>query len=79
MSTDLPETRAAHGDRERAPDALRITGGDDRLGAAELGIRVENALNARTLGELAALTADPPSVPEPEQAVHAKVFERVRC
>ncbi len=39
-------------------DALRVAAGDGRLDAEELDIRLERALGARTLGELAGLTAD---------------------
>jgi len=42
-------------------DALRVAGGDGRLTAEELDIRLESALSARTLGELAELTADLPN------------------
>ncbi|WP_262402269.1 DUF1707 domain-containing protein [Actinomadura sp. CNU-125] len=69
MPTDLPAMRASHDDRERALEALRVAGGDGRLGAEELETRVEGALNARTLGELAALTADLPSVPGTKEAL----------
>lgn len=58
MSDDLPDLRASHGDRDRVVDALRVAAGDGRLNAEELDSRVERALAARTLGELAELTAD---------------------
>ncbi|MFD0734700.1 DUF1707 SHOCT-like domain-containing protein [Planotetraspora mira] len=58
MSDDLPDLRASHGDRDRVVDALRIAAGDGRLDAEELDTRLERALSARTLGELAGLTAD---------------------
>jgi Domain of unknown function (DUF1707) len=58
MSDDLPDLRASHGDRDRAVDALRVAAGDGRLNAEELDARLERALAARTLGELAELTAD---------------------
>lgn len=58
MSDDLPDLRASHGDRERVVDALRVAAGDGRLSAEELDTRLERALAARTLGELAELTAD---------------------
>jgi len=58
MSNDLPELRASHEDRNRVVDALRVAGGDGRLSAEELDARLESALTARTLGELAGLTAD---------------------
>jgi hypothetical protein len=58
MTSDLPELRASHADRERVVDTLRVAGGDGRLTAEELEDRLETALSARTIGELAALTAD---------------------
>ncbi|MBR7836383.1 DUF1707 domain-containing protein [Actinospica durhamensis] len=61
MSNDQSSLRASHQDRDRVVDALRIAGGEGRLDAEELDARVESALSARTLGELAALTADLPS------------------
>ncbi|MGW1210452.1 DUF1707 SHOCT-like domain-containing protein [Streptomyces sp. NPDC002499] len=60
---DLPALRASHEDRDRVVDVLRIAAGDGRLDAEELDIRLESALTARTLGELAELTADLPSAP----------------
>src|SRR5215467_5773218 len=63
MSNDLPDLRASHADRERVVDALRVAGGDGRLSAEELDTRLESALSARTLGELAELTADLPIGP----------------
>jgi hypothetical protein len=58
MADELPDPRASHGDRDRVVDALRIAAGDGRLDAEELDSRLERALAARTLGELAELTAD---------------------
>ncbi|WP_067812964.1 DUF1707 SHOCT-like domain-containing protein [Actinomadura kijaniata] len=63
MPNDLPDMRASHEDRDRVVEALRVAGGDGRLSAEELETRVESALNARTLGELAALTTDLPTAP----------------
>ena len=63
MSNDPPDLRASHADRDRVVDALRIAAGDGRLSAAELDTRLESALSARTLGELAGLTADLPIAP----------------
>jgi hypothetical protein len=60
MSSELPELRASHDDRDRVVETLRVAGGDGRLTAEELDARVESALTARTLGELAVLTADLP-------------------
>ncbi|MFJ9870221.1 DUF1707 domain-containing protein [Streptomyces sp. NPDC101165] len=57
-----PELRASHADRDRVVDVLRIAAGDGLLTADELDERLEAALSARTLNELAALTADLPPV-----------------
>ncbi|QNP76193.1 DUF1707 domain-containing protein [Streptomyces roseirectus] len=65
MPEKLPTTanlRASHADRDRVVDVLRISAGDGRLTASELDERIELALSARTLGELAVLTADLPPV-----------------
>jgi hypothetical protein len=53
-----PEVRASDTDRDRVLDLLRTAVGDGRLTADEFGERMEAALSARTLGELAVLTAD---------------------
>ncbi|MEU8134202.1 DUF1707 SHOCT-like domain-containing protein [Streptodolium elevatio] len=63
MSNQPPGTRASHEDRDRVVDALRRAAGDGRLDADELDTRLESALSARTLGELAELTADLPVPP----------------
>jgi hypothetical protein len=63
MPDDGPDLRASHEDRDRVVDALRIAGGDGRLTAEELDTRLEIALSARTLGELAGLTADLQAAP----------------
>jgi len=55
------QLRASHEDRDRVIDVLRIAAGDGRLTADELDERLELAFNARTYGELAALTADLPA------------------
>jgi Domain of unknown function (DUF1707) len=60
MPDDLPGLRASHADRDRVVDALRVAAGEGRLSAGELEARLESALSARTLGELAGLTADLP-------------------
>ncbi|OIJ68244.1 DUF1707 SHOCT-like domain-containing protein [Streptomyces mangrovisoli] len=57
-----PELRASHADRDRVVDVLRVAAGDGLLDADELDERVEAALSARTLSELAPLTADLPAV-----------------
>jgi len=61
MSDDMPGMRASHEDRDRVVDTLRVAAGEGRLSAEELDTRLERALSARTLGELAGLTADPPN------------------
>ncbi|MFI6284701.1 DUF1707 domain-containing protein [Streptomyces sp. NPDC051018] len=57
-----PGLRASHADRDRVVDVLRIAAGDGLLTAEELDERLEAALSARTLSELAPLTADLPPV-----------------
>lgn len=52
--------RASHTDRDGVVDLLSAAAGDGMLTAEELDERVGAALSARTLGELAALTADLP-------------------
>ncbi|MDG9707279.1 DUF1707 SHOCT-like domain-containing protein [Streptomyces sp. DH10] len=56
------ELRASHADRDRIVDVLRVAAGDGRLTLEELEERLEAALSARTVGELAVLTADLPEV-----------------
>ncbi|MGW1800723.1 DUF1707 SHOCT-like domain-containing protein [Streptomyces sp. NPDC001984] len=55
-----PALRASHADRDHVVDVLTAAAGDGRLTAEELDERVEAALSARTLEELAALTVDLP-------------------
>ncbi|HEY6775995.1 MAG TPA: DUF1707 domain-containing protein [Thermoleophilaceae bacterium] len=55
------DLRASDGDRERAVDELRAHAADGRLTVEELEERVQRALAARTLGELADLTRDLPN------------------
>ncbi len=57
---DDAELRASHQDRDRVAELLRVAAGDGRLTAEELDQRLEQALTARTLGELAALSRDLP-------------------
>lgn len=58
MAEDSRDERASHRDRDRAVEALRIAAGDGRIDTDELDARLERALAARTLGELAELTGD---------------------
>ncbi|WP_030241953.1 DUF1707 SHOCT-like domain-containing protein [Streptomyces sp. NRRL S-350] len=57
-----PGMRASHVDRDRVAELLRVAAGDGRLTADELDERLEAALSARTVGELADLTVDLPPV-----------------
>ncbi|WP_128145822.1 DUF1707 SHOCT-like domain-containing protein [Nocardia africana] len=59
--------RAADSDRERVARQLEYEVGTGRLSVDEYSERVQRALAARTLGELAALTDDLP-VPVPPTA-----------
>jgi Domain of unknown function (DUF1707) len=73
-----PELRASHDDRERAAEIIRIAAGDGRLTADELDERLEQALTARTTGELAVLTADLPAV-SGTAAVQPKDLAEITC
>ncbi|WP_210580653.1 DUF1707 domain-containing protein [Streptomyces sp. GESEQ-4] len=73
-----PELRASHADRDRVVDVLRIAAGEGLLNADELDERLEAALSARTLSELAALTADLPPVSATAGAIVAEVKDVVR-
>jgi hypothetical protein len=55
--------RASHADRDKAVELLRIAAGDGRLTPEELDERLEAALTAKTLSELAVLTIDLPATP----------------
>jgi hypothetical protein len=73
-AADAEGLRASHADRDGVVEVLRVAAGDGRLTAEELDERVEAALTARTLGELAALTSD---LPGAERAVEAKDVARI--
>ncbi|WP_369387966.1 DUF1707 domain-containing protein [Streptomyces sp. CG1] len=61
LPTETPSgLRASHADRDQVVDVLTGAAGDGRITAEELDERVAAALSARTLGELAVLTADLP-------------------
>ena len=67
----LPQMRASDADRDRVMEVLRVAAGEGRLTPDELDERLEAALNSRTLGELAMLTADlvaGPGQPGPDTA-----------
>jgi Domain of unknown function (DUF1707) len=55
---EAPEVRASDADRDRVVDVLRDAAADGRLTVDEFDERMEAALSARTLGQLAPLTAD---------------------
>ena len=55
-----PQLRASHADRDLAVDILCAAAGEGRLSPAELDERLDAALTAQTVSELAALTADLP-------------------
>ncbi|MFE2377394.1 DUF1707 domain-containing protein [Streptomyces sp. NPDC059398] len=57
--------RASDADRDQVVEILRDAAGDGRLTSDEVSERVEAALNARTISELARLTRDLPVSPVP--------------
>jgi len=72
--------RASHDDRDRVVELLRVSAGDGRLTAEELDERLEQAMTARTYGELARLVADLPavgSIASPATAPRAKDVVRI--
>jgi Domain of unknown function (DUF1707) len=76
------ELRASHADRDHVVEVLRIAAGDGRITAEELDQRLETALTARTLGELAVLTTDLPAAPSRQAAAaaaRAKDLVRIDC
>jgi Domain of unknown function (DUF1707) len=74
------ELRASHDDRDRVVEMLRVSAGDGRLTSEELDERLEQAMTARTYGELARLVADLPAVGSalsPAAALRAKDVVRI--
>jgi Domain of unknown function (DUF1707) len=74
------ELRASHDDRDRVVEMLRVSAGDGRLTAEELDERLEQAMTARTYGELARLVADLPatgSAVNPAMPLKAKDVVRI--
>ncbi|MFI6858598.1 DUF1707 domain-containing protein [Streptomyces sp. NPDC050421] len=63
-----PELRASDRERDQVVEILQVAAGDGRITPIELDERLDAALSARTLGELAGLTADLPSEGMPPQA-----------
>jgi len=73
------EFRASYEDRDRVVEVLRLAAGDGRLSAEELDQRLEMALNARTYGELAALTQDLPDAAGAAAAAEPKDLVRIEA
>jgi hypothetical protein len=74
-----PVIRASHADRDRTVELLRVAAGDGRLTPEELDERLEAALTAKTLSELAVLTTDLPAMPgRPADAAPPQAKELVR-
>jgi len=65
-----PAMRAATADRDRAVDVLKAAFAEGRLDQAEYNDRMGSAYNARTCGDLVALTADLPAGPLPVAMAH---------
>lgn len=57
------DLRASDADRERAVERLRTAAAEGRIDAGELDRRVQDALGARTVAQLARLVADLPATP----------------
>jgi Domain of unknown function (DUF1707) len=73
------ELRAAHEDRDRVVEVLRVAAGDGRLTSEELDERVGAALTARTYGELAALLSDLPDAAASAGDTRPKDVVRIEC
>ncbi|MFE2378505.1 DUF1707 domain-containing protein [Streptomyces sp. NPDC059398] len=67
-SSTAPGLRASDRERDQVVEILQVAAGDGRITAAELDERLDVALSARTLDQLAELTADLPSDAMPPQA-----------
>jgi uncharacterized protein DUF1707 len=72
------EMRASDADRDRVMEVLRVAAVDGRLTPDELEERLEAALSSRTLGELAALTADLAPGPGMPAAAMAQAEDVIR-
>lgn len=72
VDAEVPDgLRASHADRDRVVEALAAAAGEGRLTHEELDERVTAALSARSLGQLAVLTADLPQETAPAPAAAA--------
>lgn len=69
---DRGRLRASDADRDRVVELLNVAFGEGRLSKDEYEGRVENALSARTYGELDLLTADLPTARETVLTSQAK-------
>jgi hypothetical protein len=67
-----PAHLASDADREAVADRLRRAAGEGRLQPDELEQRVAAAYGARTVGDLAALTADLPVPAAPKPPAHQR-------
>ena len=72
------EMRASDADRDRVMEVLRVAAVEGRLTPDELEERLEAALSSRTLGELAALTADLVAVPSVPDVTRTRAEDMVR-
>ena len=70
----MPTYLASDADREAAADRLRQAAGEGRLQPDELEQRVAAAYKARTVGDLARLTADLPVVAEPKAPARQRLM-----
>lgn len=69
MSGEPVELRASYSDRDRVAEILRLAAGEGRLSVDELEARLEAALTARTMGELASLTSDLPTAARAKEMI----------
>lgn len=77
MPPERPEMRIADADRERAADRLGFALSEGRLELPEYQRRLEQAMAAKTMGELAPLTEDLPlSAEEQRRQREAREAER---
>jgi len=72
-----PDLRASHADRDQVAEILRVAAGDGRLTADELDERIEAALSARTVSDLATLTADLPAAAPGQLSAEPKELIRI--
>ena len=73
-----PGLRASDADRDRVIAVIRAAVGDGRLAMAEFGPRIDAALTAQTLGDLAALTADLEAAGRTAATPEAKEVVRIK-